>query len=64
MTQATRESTIADALDAISWRTLGKEEMVAFILGAVEQAERAGRQQAADPALLADIGNAVRALGG
>jgi len=42
MSDEAREATFETALDAISWRTLEKGDMVAFILGAVERAERKG----------------------
>lgn len=41
-TEEAREAVFADALDAMNWRALRREEMVAFIVGAVGQAEHRG----------------------
>lgn len=42
MAEEAREAAIEKALDAIGWRSLSRDEMAAFVVGAVSQAEAAG----------------------
>ena len=46
MSDEAREAAMTQSLEALNWKSLTTEEMVAFILGAVVSAARSGIRQA------------------